>query len=145
MSKFSSPFIALLTCSFLLSGQARSDTCPPFEIGITSENKEDGWHFHSSVAVKNVLQDLEFEKDAQFEGEIRAKLALKNDKRVPKAKNNVLYGVTGTSFCRAGDTIYVSVSISDKSARAAVQMKNLMLDSLRELPSRCSLVEPQGR
>lgn len=145
MSKFNDPLVVLLTCSFLLSGPAKSDTCPRFQIGITLEDREDGTHFHSSVAVKNVELDLDFEKDAQFEGQIRAKLALKNDKRVPKAKNNVLYGVDSVLSCREGDTIYVSVSLSEKSARAAVELKNMILDSLKEFPGSGSSIEPQGR
>ena len=124
----------LLTCSFLFSGELLADSCPAFPLGVTLENQPDGDHFHSSVAVKNVPLEGDFEKDAIFEGQVKAKLALKNDQRVPRAKNNVLYGVNSALPCREGDTIFVSVSVSEKSARAAIKMKNLILDSLAERP-----------
>ena len=110
-------------------------SCPIRALGVEKVNGASGSIFYSTAFARPMSDHRESLDDAQSSARLSARILLKSDSRIPRAKNGVLYGVKDEESCETDGRFYATVSISEKSALQAIKLKEKIDLSFTDNPT----------
>jgi hypothetical protein len=119
----------------VLSAHAQA-RCPTRAVGIHVEIIGGEAVFFATAFVESAANDQAPIHEPRLLARVQARVALIDDSRVPRSADGILRGAKEEAFCTTGKGVFVTVSISEKSARAAEKLQESIKKSLSNSPSK---------
>ena len=120
---------SILAFSISSSGNS-TETCPPYPLGVSSQQDNDGKTYYASAFVRPFSEDEEALIEAYQEARLVSRILFQRDKRVPLGANGRLVGAKDEGSCVADGRVYFSVSINLKSAAQAIALSEQLRKSI---------------